>query len=274
METSLVATTSTLMPLLLKMSKTVAMKPTWPSMRVLTMSSRVIPGFSTMLVIRASCMSRSSDMRVPRLEQSKAGQGQPGQGKTGQGRIEQAGKVPACAFSPGKEASDNGYLWGGPIGSGEGGTNVGKGLLIAHRYSEGIFVHGLRRKTGVQFYHAFQPGQAKYRLEALFGIICDLTSFLRKAANKRVDRRSPKETKLSLARMFLDIPVIQIDAVSVEPKIQRCKKKQIADAAQHAAYCSVTSRDVRAPCIVRSRVPGQQCVQDAKSAAVECRVQQ
>ncbi len=65
METSLVATTSTLMPLLLKMSKTVAMKPTWPSMRVLTMSSSVIPGFSTMLVMRASCMSRSSDMRVP-----------------------------------------------------------------------------------------------------------------------------------------------------------------------------------------------------------------
>ncbi|KAA6416646.1 MAG: hypothetical protein FRX49_13382 [Trebouxia sp. A1-2] len=268
METSLVATTSTLMPLLLKMSKTVAMKPTWPSMRVLTMSSRVIPGFSTMLVIRASCMSRSSDMRVAWPEDGGRWH------RKMPALLLHHSKVPACAFSPGKEASDNGYLWGGPIGSGEGGTNVGKGLLIAHRYSEGIFVHGLRRKTGVQFYHAFQPGQAKYRLEALFGIICDLTSFLRKAANKRVDRRSPKETKLSLARMFLDIPVIQIDAVSVEPKIQRCKKKQIADAAQHAAYCSVTSRDVRAPCIVRSRVPGQQCVQDAKSAAVECRVQQ
>jgi len=41
-------------------------------------------------------------------------------------------KVPACAFSPGKEASDDGYLRGAPIGSGEGGTNVGKGLLIPH----------------------------------------------------------------------------------------------------------------------------------------------
>ena len=41
-------------------------------------------------------------------------------------------KVPACAFPPGKEASDDGYLRGAPIGSGEGGTNVGKGLLIAY----------------------------------------------------------------------------------------------------------------------------------------------
>ncbi len=41
-------------------------------------------------------------------------------------------KVPACAFSPGKEASDDGYLRGTPIRSGEGGTNVGKGLLIAY----------------------------------------------------------------------------------------------------------------------------------------------
>ncbi len=40
-------------------------------------------------------------------------------------------KVPACAFSPGKEASDNGYFRGSTIGLGEGGTNVGKGLLIA-----------------------------------------------------------------------------------------------------------------------------------------------
>lgn len=65
METSLVATTSTLMPLLLKMSKTVAMKPTCPNIRVLTISSRVMPGLSTILVIKASFMSRSSDMRVP-----------------------------------------------------------------------------------------------------------------------------------------------------------------------------------------------------------------
>ena len=65
MDTSLVATTSTLMPLLLKISKTVAMKPTCPSILVLTMSSRVMPGLSTMLVIKASFMSRSSDMRVP-----------------------------------------------------------------------------------------------------------------------------------------------------------------------------------------------------------------
>jgi len=41
-------------------------------------------------------------------------------------------KVPACAFAPGKEASDDGYLRGAPIGAGEGGTNVGKGLLIAY----------------------------------------------------------------------------------------------------------------------------------------------
>lgn len=41
-------------------------------------------------------------------------------------------KVPACAFPPGKEASDDGYLRGPPIGSGEGGTNVGKGLLVAY----------------------------------------------------------------------------------------------------------------------------------------------
>ena len=64
-DTSLVATTSTLMPLLLKMSKTVPMKPTCPSILVLTMSNRVMPGLSTMLVIKASFMSRSSDMSVP-----------------------------------------------------------------------------------------------------------------------------------------------------------------------------------------------------------------
>ena len=65
METSLVATTSTLMPLLLKMSKTLAMKPTWPSMRVLTMSNRVMPFFKTMLVISSSFMSRVSEISVP-----------------------------------------------------------------------------------------------------------------------------------------------------------------------------------------------------------------
>ena len=65
MDTSLVATTSTLIPLLLKMSNTVAMKPTCPNILVLTMSSRVMPGLSTMLVIKASVMSRSSDMSVP-----------------------------------------------------------------------------------------------------------------------------------------------------------------------------------------------------------------
>ena len=43
--------------------------------------------------------------------------------------------------------------------------------------------------------------RAKFTLEALSGINCYLTSILRKAANKRVDSRSPKETKLSLARM-------------------------------------------------------------------------
>ena len=67
------ATTSTLMPLLLKMSKMLAMKPTCPSILVLTMSSRVMPGFRTMLVIKASFMSRSSDISVPAAALQKTG---------------------------------------------------------------------------------------------------------------------------------------------------------------------------------------------------------
>ena len=66
-ETSDVATTSTLRPSVLNISNTLARNPIWPSIRVLTMSTRVTLRLSTMLVTRSSpsFMSLVLEMRVP-----------------------------------------------------------------------------------------------------------------------------------------------------------------------------------------------------------------
>ncbi len=45
---------------------------------------------------------------------------------------------------------------------------------------------------------------------------------------------------------FFDVPVVQMAAVSLELKVQRCKKKQVTNAAQQRIRCNVSNRDAGA----------------------------